>query len=374
MSGTRQERDMQLEEFQESIVQFWDSAAKYANLMLRPPEVEVGSTPHEIVFQKDRMRLLHYRREAKQSRGPPILMVYAVINKPYILDLQPDRSVIRTFLKKGFDVYLIDWGAPRNSDKFISTEDYVERYIDECVDWIRETEGIQRVSLFGYCLGGTLATVYAAVHPDKIMNLMIMAAPVDFGEKYGTFDWWTDGRYYSAEKMVKAFGNIPDYLFTWTFKFLDPVQNLHIKYLYLFENAQNDEFVDMFLRMEKWIHDGIPVTGAFYRELIEDWYQGNHIVQNKFKVNGNTVKLKNIRMPVITISGEQDHIVPMASTTALLDFVSSKDKKSVECNCGHIGLSVGSRSHRKVWPEVTNWLAKRCTRRSTKKGRRKSGN
>lgn len=363
--------DSQFEAIQENMIQFWENATKYSQLMLSPPEVEVGSTPHETVYRKDRMRLLHYRREPKKSRRPPVLMVYAVINKPYILDLLPNRSVIRAFLKKGFDVYLIDWGRPRDSDKYISTEDYVERYIDQSVEWIRETDNVNQVNLFGYCLGGTLATIYAAVNPDKIRNLMIMAAPIDFGEKYGTFDWWTDERYFNAEKMVKAYGNIPDHLFTSTFKFLDPVQNLHIKYLNLFENAQNEKFVDMFFRMEKWIHDGIPVTGAFYRELIEDWYQGNHIVQGKFRVNGSMVDLKNIGMPVITISGEKDHIVPLASTSALLDYVSTKDRRSIECNCGHIGLSVGSRSHREVWPKVTEWLAKRSKGTGRKKGKSK---
>ncbi len=372
MSGTRHNEDSRLETIQENAVQFWENAVKYSELMIRPPDAEVGSTPHEVVYQKDKMRLLHYERETKKSRGPPVLMVYAVINKPYILDLLPDRSVIRTFLKKGFDVYLIDWGKPGNSDKYISTEDYVERYIDQAADWIREVHGTEKVNLFGYCLGGTLAAIYAALHPDKIRNLMIMAGPIDFGEKYGAFEWWTDERYFNAEKMVKAFGNIPDYMFTWTFKFLDPVQNLHTKYLTLFENAQNEKFVDMFFKMEKWIHDGIPVTGAFYQELIEKWYQGNYIVQNKLRINGNKVDLKNIGMPVITISGERDHIVPLASTTALLDYVSSKDKMSIECSCGHIGLSVGSRSHRKVWPKVTEWLAKRCDGRGKGKGKTRS--
>jgi polyhydroxyalkanoate synthase len=369
MSKTRQERNLPAEEIQESVIQFWHDAAKYTQLMHQPPDIEVGATHHEVVYEKDRMKLLHYTNEAKVTKEPPVLMVYAVINKPYVLDLQPDRSVIRAFLKKGFDVYLIDWGTPRNSDKFVDTGDYVERYIDRAVDWVRENRGTESVSLFGYCLGGTLAAIYAAIHPDKVRNLMVMAGPIDFNGEYGLLHQWTGEEYINAEKMVKAYGNIPEDLFTSIFKFLNPIQTLNIKYMTLYENVQNDRFVDMFLRMEKWIHDGIPVTGAFYRDLIEKWYQGNHIVKNKLRIDGHKVNLKNIGMPVITISGQYDHIVPPVSTESIFDYISSKDTKAVNCSCGHIGLSVGSRAHREVWPEVTDWLSKRSRRGKKKRSR-----
>lgn len=357
---------------QESIVDFWNNIAKYGQLMCNPPDIDVGTTPHETVYSKDRMRLLHYTNEGKVKREPPVLMVYAVINKPYVLDLQEDRSVIRTFLRKGFDVYLIDWGTPRRSDRFLATEDYVERYIDRCADWVMSHCQMEKISLFGYCLGGTLAAIYAALHPEKVRNLMIMAAPIDFREDYGLLHHWTKEGYVNSKKMAQAFGNIPDYLFTWTFKYLNPVQNLQTKYLNLCENIQNERFVDMFFRMEKWIHDGIPVTGAFYRDLIEKWYQGNFIVRKKLRINGQEVDLRNISMPVITISGKDDHIVPQASTESLLNHISSKDKRIVNCSCGHIGLSVGSRAHREVWPNVTSWLAKRSTKPKERGKRRRA--
>ncbi len=338
---------------------FWPRSTRFIELMSDPPKFGFGTTEHEVVYRKDRMRLLYYSNNAKSRRSPPVLMVYATINKPYVLDLHPKRSVIRTFLREGFDVYLIDWGNPHGSDRFISTEDYVERYIDFVVDWIREHCGVAQVSLFGYCLGGTLAAIYAAVHPDKVRNLMIMAAPIDFSDDHSLLHWWTNENHFNAEKLVRAYGNIPDYLFTSTFKYLDPAQNLLLKYIGLFENAENEDFVDMFFRMEQWIHDGIPVTGAFYRDLIEKWYQENQIIEGRFRIDGSNVDLGRIDMPVATITGEKDHIAPPATTQSLLDHISSKDKKKVHCNCGHIGLSVGGRAHQEVWPEVLDWLGKR---------------
>lgn len=359
MSKTKRKSQSKQESLQDAIAKFWPRATKFTELVNDPPEFGFGSTEHEVVYQKDRMRLLYYSSEAKSKKSPPILMVYAVINKPYVLDLHPDRSVIGTFLREGFDVYLINWGTPHRSDKYISTEDYIERYIDYAVDWITESRDCSQISLLGYCLGGTLAAIYAAEYPDRVKNLMIMAAPIDFEDEDELLHWWTNEEHFDAEKLTKAYGNIPDYLFTSTFKYLDPAQNLFLKYVSLFENAQNDEFVDMFFRMEQWIHDGIPVTGAFYRELIEKWYQGNQIVRNEFRINGHKVNLRNISMPVATITGEKDHIAPPSSTRSLLEYVSSKDKMSVHCDCGHIGLSVGGRAHREVWPEVTSWLAER---------------
>lgn len=362
MSKTKQKKQPKQESLQEAVAKFWPRATKFTELMCNPPEFGFGSTEHEVAYQKEKMKLLHYSTDAKKRKDPPVLMVYAVINKPYVLDLHPDRSVIKTFLREGFDVYLIDWGIPHRFDKFISTEDYIERYIDCAVDWIAENCDCSEVSLFGYCLGGTLAAIYAAVYPEKVRNLMIMAAPIDFDNRDELLHWWTNRKHFDAEKLTRAYGNIPDYLFMSTFKYLDPAQNLYLKYLSLFENVQNEKFVDMFFRMEQWIHDGIPVTGAFYRDLIEKWYQKNQIVKNELRVNGHKVNLKNINMPVVTITGEHDHIAPTPSTTSMLDFVSSKDKRSIRCDCGHIGLSVGGRAHREVWPEVTSWLAERSNR------------
>jgi polyhydroxyalkanoate synthase len=333
----------------------WSS---FFQLVRQPPDVEVGMTPSDVVWRKDRVRLLHYSL-SKKKKKTPLLIVYALINRPYILDLEPKRSVIESLLKKGTDIYMIDWGTPGEEDRYLCTEDYVERYLDEAVDWILENEGIEKVSLMGYCLGGTLASIYAAIHPKKVQNLVIMAAPIEFHCDGSLLHLWTQDEFLDRNKLADSFGMIPMELFTWTFKFLDPVKNLHLKYVDLWENADNTKFAETFFRMEKWIHDGVPVTGAFYKELIGNWYQGNELVSGDLRVCGKRVNLKKISVPVLTITGAKDHIVPPESTEALLKFTSSKDKDSIRCDSGHIGLSVGGRAHREVWPKVADWLRKR---------------
>ncbi|MFQ6128548.1 MAG: class III poly(R)-hydroxyalkanoic acid synthase subunit PhaC [Thermoplasmata archaeon] len=339
-----------------------EDAAKWSSflqLIWKPPKVDVGSTPKEVVWKKDKVELLHYHSVSKKKTQPPLLIAYALINKPYILDLEPGRSVIESFLKKGLDVYMIDWGSPGEEDRYLSTEDYVEGYMNEAVDWILKSKGFERISLMGYCIGGTLASIYTSIHPDKIQNLIIMAGPIEFHCDGSLLHIWTAKEFLDGGKLADAFGIIPIELFTWTFKLLDPVRNLHLKYLDLWENADNEKFAETFFRMEKWIHDGVPMTGAFYKELIENWYQGNQLVSGDLRIYGKRVDLREISMPVLTITGSRDHIVPPESTEALLEFVSSEDKYSIRNNSGHIGLSVGRRAHKEVWPKVANWLRKR---------------
>ena len=325
----------------------------------RPPDVDVGTTPKEVVWRKDKVELYHYRPVKKKRARPPLLIVYALLNKPYILDLEPKRSVVESLLNKGIDVYLIYWGSPGEEDRHLCTEDYVEGYLNDVVDWILESQGLEKISLMGYCIGGTLASIYASIHPEKIQNLVIMAAPIEFHCGGSLLHVWTSEEYLDASKLVDALGNVPMELFTWTFKYLDPVGNLHLKYLNLWENADNEEFTETFFRMEKWIHDGIPMTGAFYVDLIEKWYQQNQLTSGELRICGRRVDLGKIHMPVLTITGMRDHIAPPESTEALLEHVSSKEKDSISCNTGHVGLSVGGRSHREVWPKVASWLKKR---------------
>lgn len=325
-----------------------------------PPEIDIGMTPHSVVWEKEKVTLLRYDGKGRRKKGNPLIIVYALINKPYILDLEPKRSVIEALLEEGNDVYMIDWGIPGEEDRYLCTEDYIERYMDEAVDWIRENRGSDKISLMGYCIGGTLASIYTAIHPEKIQNLIVMAGPIDFSVDESLLNVWTNAEYLDPDKFADAFGIIPVQFFTSSFLMLDPVANLQLKYLDFMKNADNEAFVKTFFRMEKWIHDGVPMTGAFYKDLIGKWYQQNQLISGRLEIDGTEVDLGEIGMPVLTITGSRDHIVPPRSTEALLDFISSKDKKSIRCDSGHIGLSVGGRAHREVWPKVANWLKKRA--------------
>ena len=141
--------------------------------------IEVGNTPHEILAETRMYRLLHYRPLVSKTAKTPLLVVYALINKSYILDLQPDRSWIRSLLSQGFDVYLIDWKAPTQADKYTSFDDYVNYYIDDCVELVRRRNSTDKVSLHGYCMGATMSAIYSSLHEEKVRNLATIAPVID---------------------------------------------------------------------------------------------------------------------------------------------------------------------------------------------------
>ncbi|MFD1645316.1 class III poly(R)-hydroxyalkanoic acid synthase subunit PhaC [Haloarchaeobius litoreus] len=322
-------------------------------------EVDVGETPSEVVYEENKLRLLHYESRTDEQEPVPILIVYALINRPYILDLQPDRSVIRTLLDNGYDVYMIDWGEPSNLDRSLTLDDYVNRYIDNCVDEVRHRSGQDAINVLGYCMGGTMSTMYAALHPEKVHTLALMAAGLCFAGDSGVLELWGAEDFYDPEKVTDTFGNVPAEFLDVGFALMDPVQNYVTKYVRFYENMEDEDFVENFARMEEWLGDGIDVAGETYNEFIRDVYQGNKLMENELYLGGEHVDIGNIEMPVLQIVAEYDHLIPPEASKPFNDVLPSEDKTIMEFPTGHIGMSVSSRSHAELWPDVCDWFGER---------------
>ncbi|WP_267639425.1 class III poly(R)-hydroxyalkanoic acid synthase subunit PhaC [Haloarchaeobius amylolyticus] len=346
--------------------QAWENAAELAEKAQKAPdsaetfqEVDVGETPSEVVYEENKLKLLHYESRTEEQHDVPILIVYALINRPYILDLQPDRSVIRTLLDNGFDVYMIDWGEPSNLDRSLTLDDYVNRYIDNCVDEVRERSGQDAINVLGYCMGGTMSTMYAALHPEKVHTLALMAAGLCFAGEGGVLEQWGAEDHYDPEKVTDTFGNVPAEFLDIGFALMDPVQNYVTKYVRFYENVEDEDFVENFARMEEWLGDGIDVAGETYNQFISDVYQDNKLYKNELTLGGEHVDIDNITMPVLQIVAEYDHLIPPGASKPFNDVVPSEDKTIMEFPTGHIGMSVSSRSHAELWPDVCEWFETR---------------
>ena len=326
--------------------------------LARAADVEVGTTPSEVVYTENKLTLRRYAAPDRRHETP-ILLVYALINRPYVLDLQPDRSVVRTLLDGGFDVYLIDWGEPSTLDATLSLADYVERYLDNCVAATRADAGVDAVHLLGYCMGGTMSAMYAARHPERVRTLGLLAAGLYFDETGGVLERWGDGDYYDPGAVAATYGTVPAEFLDAGFALLDPVENLVTKYVRLFENLDDGEFVENFARMETWLDDGIDVAGETYREFLEDIYQENRLARGEMRLDGEAIDLDRIAMPVLQIVGEYDTLIPPESSVPFNDVIGSEDTTVISFPTGHIGLSVSSRSHAELWPRVCEWFAAR---------------
>ena len=318
--------------------------------------IEVGMTPAEAVYEENKLELLHYESMTDEQNEVPILIVYALINKPYILDLQPDRSVVRRLLEAGHDVYLIDWNEPSRLDQHLGLHDYVNRYIDNCVDAVAERSDQESINLLGYCMGGTMSAMYAALNPEKINALGLMAAGLCFDRTGGVLEQWGSDEHYDPQDVVDTFGNVPaEYLDT-GFALMDPVDNYVSKYITLYENLDNDAFVGNFSRMERWLDEGIDLAGQAYVEFLEKIYQNNELYRNELELSGERVDVGDIDMPVLQIIGEYDHLIPPAASKPFNEVVGSDDVTTIEYPTGHIGMSVSSSTHEDVWPEVCEWF------------------
>jgi polyhydroxyalkanoate synthase len=321
----------------------------------RAESVEVGETPSEVVYTENKLELLHYESQTESQHDVPILIVYALINKPFILDLQPDRSVVRRLLEAGHDVYMIDWNEPSRLDQFLTLDDYVNRYIDNCVDVVRERSGQDSINILGYCMGGTMTAMYAALHPEKVRAMGLMAAGLYFEDTGGVLELWGDEQYYDPETVRDAYGNMPADVLAVGFALMDPVSNFVSKYARFYDNMEDDDFVENFARMERWLDEGIDVAGEAYVQFLEDVYQDNKLYRNELELNGQRVDVSNIDMPLLFIMGEYDHLIPCGASEPFAEVVGSDDVEMIKYPTGHIGLSVSGSSHKEVWPQVADW-------------------
>jgi len=330
---------------------------KSMEILMNLPDIDVGTTPKELVYQEDRMKLFHYQPMVEELCPVPLLIIYALVNRQYMMDLQPDRSLIRNLLEHGHDVYIIDWGYPMPSDRYITMDDYIERYIGNVVDIIREKNKIEKINLLGVCQGGTFSVIYSALHPEKIRNLVTMVTPIDFDTEDGLLNIWA--KELPIDNIVDTLGIIPGDMLNIGFLMLKPLQLTLDKYISLTDAYERKEIVENFIRMEKWIFDSPDQAGEAIRQFVNDLYKKNLLIQNKLVINGKRVNLKKINMPLLNIYAEQDHLVPPSSTKPLNDAVSSKDKTLFAFPGGHIGIYVSSRSQKEMAPAISKWLTQR---------------
>ncbi|HSA97572.1 MAG TPA: class III poly(R)-hydroxyalkanoic acid synthase subunit PhaC [Candidatus Nitrosotenuis sp.] len=341
----------------EEFLSFTKNVTEAPKFVPAPDEITLESTPFDVAYEEDKVRLLHFRPLVAKQVRIPLVISYAVINRYHILDIQSKKSWVRKLLEEGIDVYMIDWGAPTNINKYLDFDDYVNSYMDNCIDFVRKESSVDSVSLQGYCTGGTLATIYASLHPNKVKNL-IATAPV--------IDGWKDTtvvsnvtKHIDVDKIVDTIGNMPPEFMYYCFSILKPFEQGLEKYYRFFKNINDKDFVDNFLRVEKWLNDTPPIPGELFRQWIKDVYQENLLIQNKMFVGGKQIDLKKITMPLFIQIAVGDHLVSPECSMPLYYAVGSTDKIVRIYPTGHVGMIASSFSQKKVLPEMCEWLKER---------------
>jgi polyhydroxyalkanoate synthase len=319
--------------------------------------IDVGASKRKLVYKEDKVELYRYERRTRRVHRTPLLIVYALVNRPYMADLQSDRSLIRALLDRGLELYLIEWGYPDGADRLLGLDDYINRYLDHCVDHIRDRHGLAAVNLLGICQGGTFSVCYSALNPGKVRNLITTVTPIDFHTADDMLSHLV--RYVEIEAVVDAMGNIPGEVLNTLFLSLKPFRLTQQKYIDMIDRLDDPEALKTFMRMERWIFDSPALAGAAVREFVRDFYQRNGLVERGVRIGGKLVDLAEIVMPVLNIYARDDHLVPPASSKALGRRVGTDDYTEVEFPGGHIGIYISGRARKLIPETVDDWLRAR---------------
>jgi polyhydroxyalkanoate synthase subunit PhaC len=317
-------------------------------------KIETGQTEYEVIKETGLFRLLHYKSNKERVYKYPLIIVYALINKSYILDLQPNKSWIKNILDQGINVYLVDWKSPGKFDKFTTLDDYVNLFIYECVEIVKSIENIDKVSLQGYCMGATMSLIYTSLYQKNVKNLITVAPVVDTEKDKTVIKNMAQNM--DIDKILSHYENFPYELLYNLYASLKPFKQGVNKYLSLFDNLKDECFVENFLRVEKWLYDTPPIAGETFRQWIKDIYQKNLFSKNKLVVGEKRINLSNIKVPLLNVVADQDHLVSPECSISLNNLVSSKDTNLMRFSTGHVGLIASGYSQNVVLPKLGNWI------------------
>ena len=338
-----------------------ENAKTWSRLMTS--KAPIAQTPKETIWTLNKTRLYRYvpLAQADQQHRSPLLLVFAIMNRPAVLDLRPGHSFVEYMLKRGYDVYLLDWGAPGPEDAGMKFDDYALEYLPRAIRKLKKVSGSDEFSMLGWCLGALISTIYAALRPDDgLKNLVLLTAPLDFSDKKaGGFIRWTSEQSFNADKLIETFGNMPGEMIDYGAKALKPVENYVGNYLNLWDNIDNPKVVESWHAMNTWVRDTIPMAGAAYRQLINEFYKENRLMSGTLTIRGEHVQLGMLRASLLNVIAEGDHITPPCQSAGAMEKVGSQDKEVFRVQGGHIGIMAGSGAEKRTWPHIEAWLAAR---------------
>lgn len=324
------------------------------------PPPKVGLTPKDVIRERGTMRLYHYHPKADEIYRVPVLLVMATTNRGYVFDLAPGQSMVEFLLLAGFDVYVLDWEAPTMAERGLDLDDYTQDFIPDCIRAIREDCGEPDVSIVAYCMGGVLSLIYAATHTDgPLKNLVCLTTPVNW-HGMGLMAQWSDRRYFDVDRLVDTLGIIPEEFVTASFEMLRPAQKPAGR-LKVWEQMWNDAYVESYRAFDRWGEETIPLAGEYFRQTTRELMWDNKLLTGELVVGRQRVDLANIRIPVMHVTAEHDHIVSTEASAPLLEMVGSEDREGLVLKGGHVSLIAGPNAARRMWPAVSAWLSERST-------------
>jgi polyhydroxyalkanoate synthase len=339
----------------------FDNARTFNRLLTT--DARIAQTPKQAIWALNKAKLYRYAPVVPEERRHklPLFLVFAIMNRPHVLDLRPGHSFVEYMLRRGHDIYLLDWGAPGPEDSGLTFDDYTLEYLPRAIRKMKSVSGSDEFNMLGWCLGALISTLYASLRPDDgLKNLVLLTAPLDFTDKTaGGFIRWVSHKAFNADAIVDAFGNVPGEMIDYGAKALKPVENFIRNYVNLWDNLDNPKVVESWHAMNTWVRDNIPMAGAAYRQLINDFYRENRLMAGTLALRGERVDLGRLTANVLNVIAEADHITPPCQSEGVMGRLGSRDKEVFRVRGGHIGIMAGSGAEKTTWPHIDEWLGAR---------------
>jgi polyhydroxyalkanoate synthase len=315
-------------------------------------------TPMHVVYQENKLTV--WKLDTPETSDKvPLLLIPALINRNYILDLSETNSVAKALAEKGYAVYLVDWGTATEEDRWMTLPELFHGPVRRIIRKVTRHAG-RKPALFGYCLGGIISNIYTSMYPDDVAGLISMVAPVDFS-KAGIMAQWTAAKHLDSHQVVDALGNVPPEMVQNGFTVLKPAA-FYRKWISAFEKQDDEAFLDNFLNLETWVNDNIPFPGGIWQEYIAWLYQDNRLFKDELWMGPRKASLSNITCPTLAILASNDHIVPPDAAQPLVDMVGSDDASAITLKGGHVGIIASNKLFPQLINSITEWLDARATR------------
>ena len=356
----------------ERMMRFPLSALEYTNILLTTDDAVVGATPREAVWTHGDITLYRYRSSDRRYRVP-VLLVFALINRPEIFDLRPGSSLVEYLVEEGFDVFLVDWGVPDEDDAEMGLDEYVCDELDSAVRETLRASGAPELTLMGWCIGATLSAMYCGLErdgarngrdgatrsgQDRVKNLVLLTMPID--GRGSIYAKWVGNEDFDVERVAEQWGVLPGRFVDTANKMMKPVTNFWTTYRRLWDNVQEGTARrEAYQSMAKWVGDNPPFAGRAFAQWVQMMYRDPELLRGRVRLRGRLVDLRRIDQSVLVISAGADHIAPRPGTLPFFDVISSEDVEHLDRPGGHIGLVAGSAARNELWPSISEWLAER---------------
>ena len=324
----------------------WAAGAEFA-----PPH----PTPSDVIWRDRKAHVRHYRRDSPPRFGPPVVAFLGLVGQSYVWDLYTGGSIVQMLMDWGFDVYVLDWGVADELDAENTIETYLLGYLPQGLKAVCEDSGYAEVNVLAYCMGGVMAVHALAGQPDlPVRSMVTIASPFDWRYLGTMIDAMREGKI-KPEDVLDETGNVPGAVVRQSFKSRKPTGDL-VNYANLWQNLWNDEYLEGYQAIGRFLHDHIPLPGATFRQLQQMWMRDNGFVNDSLRLGGRRASLADVRLPVLGVISLRDDIASEEATTALIEVLPNAEVELLKVDAGHVSLFAGRQAVKVVMPKIFAWI------------------